>query len=102
MVQKTCSSTNEIDMSSYPGYSCEDSVNYLKTIYKWLEDYCTCVTVDGAYDMMISCGTCDDNDGGAASSSDNTGLIVGIVIGCIVLVVGIVTAVYFMRKETKL
>jgi len=108
MALKTCRSTNgqcegactetEIDMSSFSGYSCEDSVSYLKRTFTWFEDYCTCAMVHGAYDMMISCGTCDDNDGGAASSSDNTGLIVGIVIGCFVLVVGIVTAVYCMRK----
>jgi len=104
-----CRSTNgvceecveiEIDLASY-GYSlstCEESKTYMSRMYDGFEDFSSCFThTTAGVDMMLRC-----SDGGAASSSDNTGMIVGIVIGCIFLVAGIITFVFCMRKQNKL
>merc|ERR1719233_857465 len=72
---KTCTSTNgqcegqcsetSVDLSPYSGAGCDDYVETLRITYTWFEEYCACTTVNNGFDMMISCGTCDDsNDGG--------------------------------------
>jgi len=93
----------ELDISSYGDFpTCEQYKTHLSKAYVGFEDYGSCFTptvggVSGA-DMIFGCS------GGAAgsSSSDNTGMIVGIVIGCIILVAGIVIFVFCMKKQNKL
>jgi len=93
----------ELDLSSFGDFStCEKYKTHISKTYVGFEDYGSCFTptvggVSGA-DTIFACS------GGAAgsSSSDNTGMIVGIVIGCIVLVAGIATFVFCMKKKTKL
>jgi len=109
----TCNSQNglcdqqctelEFDLSSFGDFStCEKYKTHISKTYVGFEDYGSCFTptvggVSGA-DTIFACS------GGAAgsSSSDNTGMIVGIVIGCIILVAGIVTFVFCMKKQNKL
>jgi hypothetical protein len=99
-----CRSTNgaceecveiEIDLASFS--TCEESKTFMSRPYAGFEDFNSCFTHITGVDMMLRC-----SDGGAASSSDNTGMIVGIVIGCIALVAGIVIFVFCMKKRSKL
>jgi len=93
----------EFDISTYGDFStCEQFKTSISRAFVGFEDYGSCFTptvggVSGA-DMIFGCS------GGAAgsSSSDNTGMIVGIVIGCIILVAGIVIFVFCMKKQNKL
>jgi len=96
-----CTET-EFDYSGHGSFSsCEEVIKHISTIYDEFEDYGACFsqTVGGitVNDMSFTC-----SGGAAASSSDNTGMIVGIVIGCIILVAGIVTFVFCMKKQNKL
>jgi len=98
-----CEEEIEFDISAYGYFStCEEVKTHISRGYGGFEDYDSCFTQTTAgmsgYDYIFTCS------GGAAasSSSDNTGMIVGIVIGCIVLVAGIVTFVFCMKKQNKL
>jgi len=125
----TCISTNglceqcqesEFDFSMFGGMitSCEQLKTHISNAYGDFEDYDSCFTqsaggISGS-DTIFKCSGGDNGDNGsggsenddddeaASSSSDNTGMIVGIVIGCIVLVAGIATFVFCMKKQNKL
>jgi len=93
----------ELDISNLGDYStCEKFKTPVSKSYVGFEDYDSCFTptvgAGAGLDTILACS------GGAAgsSSSDNTGMIVGIVIGCIILVAGIVTFVFCMKKQNKL
>jgi len=91
----------ELDISNLGDYStCEKFKTPVSKSYVGFEDYDSCFTptVGAGKDTILACS------GGAAgsSSSDNTGMIVGIVIGCIILVAGIVIFVFCMKKQNKL
>jgi len=97
-----CQEEIEFDFSVYGYFStCEEVKTHISKGYGGFEDYDSCFTVTTAGSGIDYIFTCS---GGAAasSSSDNTGLIVGIVIGCIVLLAGIVTFVFCMKKQNKL
>jgi len=93
----------EFDFSIFGGMvtTCEQLKTHLSTAYGGFEDYESCFTHNtggiSGYDTIFTC-----SGPAASSSSDNTGMIVGIVIGCIVLVAGIVTFVFCMKKQNKL
>jgi len=102
----TCTSRNglceqcheaEYDISIFQGTitTCEQLKTHLSGPYGGFEDYGSCFTQ--GYDTFFTC-----SGPAASSSSDNTGMIVGIVIGCIVLVAGIATFVFCMKKQNKL
>jgi len=93
---------SEFEYSGHGSFSsCEDVTKVISMTYDEFEDYGSCFsqTAGGITlnDMNFTC-----SGGAAASSSDNTGMIVGIVIGCIILVAGIVTFVFCMKKQNKL
>jgi len=102
----------EFDFSIFGGVitTCEQLKTHISTAYGGFEDYGSCFTQSAGgisgYDMIFKCsgpaGSSSGSSPAGSSSSDNTGMIVGIVIGCIVLVAGIVTFVFCMKKQNKL
>jgi len=105
----------EFDFSIFGGVitTCEQLKTHISTAYGGFEDYESCFTQSAGgisgYDTIFKCSggaspdSLDSPDSvPASSSSDNTGMIVGIVIGCIVLVAGIATFVFCMKKQNKL
>jgi len=106
----------EFDFSIFGGVitTCEQLKTHISTAYGGFEDYESCFTQSAGgisgYDTIFKCSGGASSGGSSSSgtspsgssSSDNTGMIVGIVIGCIVLVAGIATFVFCMKKQNKL